>query len=91
MMRGFIEEETYRDFFQTSDVQGGKGEWRGEKLRDEYRTPLALLDERYHGTQQGEVGPLVQRLESYTGCPKKNATPIFPYISLCVNATGPCS
>ena len=40
-------------------------ERRSEKLPDEYRRPLALLDERYHGTQQGEVGPLVRRLNSY--------------------------
>ena len=26
---------------------------------------MAKLDQRYHGTQQGEVGPLVRRLESY--------------------------
>ena len=34
-------------------------------MPDEYRKPLALLDERYHGTQHGEVGPLVRRLDSY--------------------------
>ena len=27
---------------------------------------------------------------SYTGCPKKNATPIFPYISVRFNGTGQC-
>ena len=34
-------------------------------LSDEYRRPLAALDSRFHGTQQGEVGPLVRRLDSY--------------------------
>ena len=37
----------------------------GGKLAEEYRLPLARLDARYHGTQQGEVGPLVRRLNSY--------------------------
>ena len=40
-------------------------ERRSDKLADEYRKPLAILDRRYHGTQDGEVGPLVRRLESY--------------------------
>ena len=40
-------------------------ERRGEKLSEEYRKPLALLDTRYHGTPVGQVGPLVRRLESY--------------------------
>ena len=40
-------------------------ERRSGKLPEEYRLPLARLDERYHGTQQGEVGPLVRRLNSY--------------------------
>jgi hypothetical protein len=31
----------------------------------QYRKPLAILDMRYHGTQEAEVGPLVRRLESY--------------------------
>ena len=40
-------------------------ERRGEKLAEEYRKPLAALDARYHGTTNGQVGPLVRRLESY--------------------------
>jgi hypothetical protein len=40
-------------------------ERRSDKLADEYRKPLAILDRRYHGTVQGGVGPLVRRLESY--------------------------
>ena len=38
-------------------------ERRSDKLADEYRKPLAILDRRYHGTVQGGVGPLVRRLE----------------------------
>ena len=40
-------------------------ERRSSRLADEYRRPLAALDERYHGTLQGQVGPLVRRLDSY--------------------------
>ena len=31
----------------------------------EYRNPLSNLDSKYHGTQPGQVGPLVRRLEGY--------------------------
>ena len=34
-------------------------------LPGEYRNPLAALDKKYHGTQPGQVGPLVRRLEGY--------------------------
>ena len=34
-------------------------------LPGEYRNPLAALDSKYHGTQPGQVGPLVRRLEGY--------------------------
>jgi hypothetical protein len=34
-------------------------------LPGEYRTPLAKLYSKYHGTAVGQVGPLVRRLESY--------------------------
>ena len=37
------------------------------RLPREYKTPLANLDRRYHGTLEGEVGPLVRRLERF--CP----------------------
>ena len=40
-------------------------ERRSSRLSDEYRRPLALLDERYHATLPGQVGPLVRRLDSY--------------------------
>ena len=40
-------------------------ERRSDKLPEEYRKPLTILDRRYHGTQGGGVGPLVRRLESY--------------------------
>ena len=38
---------------------------RACKLPGEYRRPLERLDMRFHGTVQGQVGPLVRRLESY--------------------------
>ena len=38
---------------------------RASKLPGEYRRPLERLDMRFHGTVQGQVGPLVRRLESY--------------------------
>ena len=34
-------------------------------LPGEYRTPLAKLDAKYHGTPGGQTGPLVRRLEGY--------------------------
>ena len=37
-------------------------ERRSALLAEDYRKPLAVLDQRYHGTQ---AGPLVKRLESY--------------------------
>ena len=40
-------------------------ERRAEKLPGEYRRPLATLDRLYHGTDLGQTGPLVRRLESY--------------------------
>ena len=40
-------------------------ERRAGPLPGEYRTPLAKLDTKYHGTPVGQVGPLVRRLESY--------------------------
>ena len=40
-------------------------ERRKEKLAEEYRKPLAALDRKYHGTQEGQVGPLARRLAGY--------------------------
>ena len=40
-------------------------ERRAGKLAGEYRRPLAKLDSRYHGAQEGQVGPLVRRLDSF--------------------------
>ena len=40
-------------------------ERRAAKLPGEYRRPLEKLDRRYHGAQQGQVGPLVRRLDSF--------------------------
>ena len=37
-------------------------EKRGRDVPGEYRRPLQRLDERYHGTMPGDVGPLVSRL-----------------------------
>ena len=34
-------------------------------LPGEYRNPLKKLDAKYHGTTDGQVGPLVRRLDSY--------------------------
>ena len=39
-------------------------ERRADRLSEEYRRPLATLDNRYHGTPVSQVG-LVRRLESY--------------------------
>ena len=35
------------------------------RLPGEYRRPLAKLDQRYHGTPDGQVGPLQRRLEGF--------------------------
>ena len=40
-------------------------ERRASELPGEYRRPLDKLDKAYHGVQNGQVGPLVRRLESY--------------------------
>ena len=40
-------------------------ERRGRQVPGEYRRPLQRLDERYHGTRPGDVGPLVSRLLSF--------------------------
>ena len=40
-------------------------ERRGGLIAGEYRRPLAALDARYHGTADGQTGPLVRRLERH--------------------------
>ena len=40
-------------------------ERRKERLQGEYRRPLEKQDRAHHGTELGQVGPLVRRLESY--------------------------
>ena len=47
---------------------GRKGtgvERRASKLANEYRASLAKYDRQFHGVREGEVGPLVRRLQSY--------------------------
>ena len=40
-------------------------ERRARDIPGEYRRPLASLDTRYHGVGEGQVGPLVRRLEGH--------------------------
>ena len=40
-------------------------ERRARDVPGEYRRPLASLDTRYHGVGEGQVGPLVRRLEGH--------------------------
>ena len=40
-------------------------EVRAERIPGEYRRPLPSLDTRYHGVEEGQVGPLVRRLEGH--------------------------
>ena len=40
-------------------------ERRAAPLPGEYKTPLAKLDSKYHGTPHGQQGPLVRKLEGY--------------------------
>ena len=40
-------------------------ERRGDRLPEEYRKPLEKLDVKYHGTSEGQTGPLVRRLAGY--------------------------
>jgi hypothetical protein len=40
-------------------------ERRGGLIPGEYRRPLASLDTRYHGVEEGQTGPLVRRLEGH--------------------------
>ena len=42
-------------------------ERRAKKLPKEYRDKLAPLDRKYHGTQPGQTGPLVRRLDGLEG------------------------
>ena len=35
------------------------------RLQGEYRRPLVKLDQKYHGTADGQVGPLQRRLDSF--------------------------
>ena len=47
---------------------GRKGtgvERRASKLANEYRASLAKYDRQFHVVREGEVGPLVRRLQSY--------------------------
>ena len=44
---------------------GGKGtDRRAAKLPAEYRRKLAVLDRKFNGVREGEVGPFVRKLES---------------------------
>ena len=38
---------------------------RARALGKEYRSKLAALDKKYHGVPHGQIGPLVQRLETW--------------------------
>ena len=38
---------------------------RGALVPGEYRRPLEALDSKYHGTADGDTGPLMRRLQSY--------------------------
>ena len=52
----------------TLHPRGRKGtgvERRASKLASEYRASLAKYDRQFHGVGEGEVGPLVSRLQSY--------------------------
>ena len=40
-------------------------EKRSSRLTGEYTRPLVKLDQKYHGTPAGQVGPLQRRLESF--------------------------
>ena len=40
-------------------------ERRAARLPGEYRRPLAKLDQKYHGTTVGQVGPLQRRLDGF--------------------------
>ena len=40
-------------------------ERRAARLQGEYRRPLHRLDQRYHATPEGQVGPLQRRLEGF--------------------------
>ena len=40
---------------------------RARQLEGEYRNTLKGMDRRFHGTQQGQQGPLCQRLEYLVG------------------------
>ena len=40
-------------------------ERRAAGLPGEYRRPLGILDQKYHDTPAGQVGPLQRRLEGF--------------------------
>ena len=57
---------------------------RARAIPTEYRRKLAVLDQQYYGTAPGQVGPILERLESLGGGPED-------LLSLCVGAFGDIS
>ena len=55
-----------RTWYPRSGRSGEKGvERRANRLTGEYTRPLARLDQTYHNTPPGQVGPLVRRLQTF--------------------------
>ena len=60
---------------------------------DSYRRPLQRLDAQHHGTREGEVGPLVRRLQAYgqlqayvSGAWGEGSEPLHALVQTCAEA-----
>ena len=66
---------------------------RAAELPGSYRRPLQRLDAQHHGTREGEVGPLVRRLQAYgqlqayvSGAWGEGSEPLHALVQTCAEA-----
>ena len=72
---------------------------RAAELPGSYRRPLQRLDAQHHETMEGEVGPLVWRLQAYgqlqayvVGAWGKGSEPLHALVQTCAEArVAPCA
>ena len=66
---------------------------RAAELPGSYRRPLQRLDAQHHGTREGELGPLVRRLQAYgqlqayaAGAWGEGSEPLHALVQTCAEA-----
>ena len=60
---------------------------RAAELPGSYRRPLQRLDAQHHGTREGELGPLVRRLQAYVvGAWGEGSEPLHALVQTCAEA-----